>query len=119
MNIVISADMEGVSGVTSPADVNPGSAGWNHFRKIMTEEVNAAVDGFFELLDYEKEISIKLPADPKLTLKQQLEENDAGNIEKFNHETENDFIFQDSIQIKQMSFSYNNNVCFFSIKEKT
>ena len=48
MNIVISADMEGVSGVTSPADVNPGSAGWSHFRKIMTEEVNAAVDGFFE-----------------------------------------------------------------------
>lgn len=44
------------------------------------------------------------------TLKQQLEENDAGNIEKLNHETENDFIFQDSIQIKQMSFSYNNNV---------
>jgi len=44
------------------------------------------------------------------TLKQQLEENDAGNIEKLNHGTENDFIFQDSIQIKQMSFSYNNNV---------
>lgn len=44
------------------------------------------------------------------TLKQQLEENDLGNIEKLNHENENDFIFQDSIQIKQMSFSYNNNV---------
>ncbi len=44
------------------------------------------------------------------TLKQQLEENDPGNIEKLNHENENDFIFQDSIQIKQMSFSYNNNV---------
>ncbi|CAB4662372.1 unannotated protein [freshwater metagenome] len=48
MNVVISADMEGISGVTSPADVNPGSAGWNHFRKIMTADVNAAIAGFFE-----------------------------------------------------------------------
>ena len=44
------------------------------------------------------------------TLKQQLEDNDSGNIEKIKHETENDFIFKKSIQIKQMSFSYNNNV---------
>lgn len=44
------------------------------------------------------------------TLKKQLEDNDSGNIEKIKHETENDFIFKKSIQIKQMSFSYNNNV---------
>ena len=31
------------------------------------------VDGFYELQDYEKETKIKLPADPKLNLKQQLE----------------------------------------------
>jgi ABC-type bacteriocin/lantibiotic exporter with double-glycine peptidase domain len=49
------------------------------------------------------------------TLKQQLEENDKSNndksnIEKFKYETENDFIFQDSIKIKKINFSYNNNV---------
>jgi len=44
------------------------------------------------------------------TLKQQLEDNDSDNIEKLKHETENDFIFKESIQIKQMSFSYNNNI---------
>ncbi|CAB4653112.1 unannotated protein [freshwater metagenome] len=48
MNVLISADMEGISGVTSPADVNPGTPGWDHFRKIMTADVNAAVAGFYE-----------------------------------------------------------------------
>ncbi len=48
MNIVISADMEGVSGVTTPADVKPGTPGWNHFRKVMTDDVNAAIVGFYE-----------------------------------------------------------------------
>jgi ABC-type bacteriocin/lantibiotic exporter with double-glycine peptidase domain len=44
------------------------------------------------------------------TLKQQLEDNDSGDIEKIKHETQNDFIFQDSIKIKEINFSYNNNV---------
>jgi len=48
MNIVISADMEGISGVTTPSDVHPGTPGWDHFRKIMTDDVNAAIAGFFE-----------------------------------------------------------------------
>ena len=48
MNVLISADTEGISGVTSPADCRPGTPGWDHFRKIMTADVNAAVEGFYE-----------------------------------------------------------------------
>jgi len=44
------------------------------------------------------------------TLKQQLEEKDQNNIENLNTETENNFIFRESIKIKQMNFSYNNDV---------
>jgi len=44
------------------------------------------------------------------TLKLQLEDKDQNNIEKLNTETENDFIFRESIKIKQMNFSYNNDV---------
>ena len=44
------------------------------------------------------------------TLKQQLEEKDQNNIENLNTETENNFIFRESIKIKQMNFSYNTDV---------
>jgi D-amino peptidase len=47
MRILISADMEGVTGVTCPEDVRPGSARWEYFRVMLTGDVNAAVDGFF------------------------------------------------------------------------
>jgi D-amino peptidase len=39
--------MEGVTGVTCPADVEPGSARWEYFRNMLTGDVNAAVEGFF------------------------------------------------------------------------
>ena len=46
MRVLISADMEGVTGVTCPDDVRPGSARWEYFRVMLTGDVNAAVDGF-------------------------------------------------------------------------
>lgn len=48
MRVLISADMEGVTGVTCPDDVRPGSARWEYFRALLTGDVNAAVEGFFE-----------------------------------------------------------------------
>ena len=44
--VLISADMEGITGVTCPDDVEPGSAGWQRFRQLMAADVNAAVEGF-------------------------------------------------------------------------
>lgn len=46
MQVLISADMEGVTGVTCPDDVTPGSARWEYFRTMLTGDVNAAVAGF-------------------------------------------------------------------------
>lgn len=48
MKILISADMEGATGVTWPADVLPGTAQWERCRPMFTSDVNAAVAGFFE-----------------------------------------------------------------------
>lgn len=45
MRILVSADMEGVTGVTWPADVEPGTEQWQRFRRLFTGEVNAAVAG--------------------------------------------------------------------------
>lgn len=46
MHVLISADMEGVTGVTCPDDVEPGNRRWDYFRKLLTGDVNAAVEGF-------------------------------------------------------------------------
>ncbi|HUC58080.1 MAG TPA: M55 family metallopeptidase [Streptosporangiaceae bacterium] len=48
MRVLISADMEGVTGVTCPDDVRPGSPRWEYFRAFLTGDVNAAAAGFFE-----------------------------------------------------------------------
>ena len=48
MRVLISADMEGVTGVTFPDDVEPGSTRWSYHRKFFTGDVNAAVRGFFD-----------------------------------------------------------------------
>ncbi|THV30866.1 M55 family metallopeptidase [Glycomyces paridis] len=45
MRILISADMEGVTGVTSPSDVIPGTPGWERMRRLFTGDVNAAMRG--------------------------------------------------------------------------
>lgn len=43
---MISADMEGASGVTWPDDVTPGTEQWQRFRRMLMSDVNAAVAGF-------------------------------------------------------------------------
>ncbi|PKV88799.1 M55 family metallopeptidase [Streptomyces sp. TLI_146] len=48
MKILISADMEGATGVTWPADVLPGTPQWERCRGLFTSDVNAAALGFFE-----------------------------------------------------------------------
>ncbi|MFF8971147.1 M55 family metallopeptidase [Streptomyces sp. NPDC014995] len=48
MKILISADMEGATGVTWPADVLPGTPEWERCRTLFTSDVNAAVLGFFD-----------------------------------------------------------------------
>lgn len=45
MRILVSADMEGATGVTCPDDVLPGGPGWERMRPLFTDEVNAAVEG--------------------------------------------------------------------------
>ena len=45
MRIYISADMEGVSGVSHPEQTRPGSGEYERARLLMTREVNAAVRG--------------------------------------------------------------------------
>ncbi|ARE73720.1 M55 family metallopeptidase [Streptomyces sp. NPDC059558] len=48
MKILISADMEGATGVTWPADVLPGTPQWERCRVMFTSDVNAAVLGFYD-----------------------------------------------------------------------
>ncbi|KIF02181.1 peptide ABC transporter substrate-binding protein, partial [Streptomyces sp. RSD-27] len=48
MKILISADMEGATGVTWPADVLPGTPQWERCRGLFTSDVNAAVLGFHD-----------------------------------------------------------------------
>src|SRR5215469_8265536 len=40
--------MEGATGVTWPADVEPGTEQWQRCRRMFTSDVNAAVVGFFD-----------------------------------------------------------------------
>lgn len=45
MRVFISADMEGVTGVTHPQDVIPGRSQYERFRSFLTADVNAAIEG--------------------------------------------------------------------------
>ncbi|MCU0507348.1 MAG: M55 family metallopeptidase [Anaerolineae bacterium] len=47
MRILIAADMEGITGVVHFDQVTPGHAEYARFRKLMTDDVNAAVRGAF------------------------------------------------------------------------
>lgn len=47
MKILISADMEGATGVTWPADCEPGTEQWQRCRSMFTGDVNAGVEGLF------------------------------------------------------------------------
>ncbi|MGH9246228.1 MAG: M55 family metallopeptidase [Acidimicrobiales bacterium] len=48
MRILISADMEGATGVTWPADCEPGTEQWQRCRVMFTSDVNGAIAGFFD-----------------------------------------------------------------------
>lgn len=48
MKILLATDMEGITGVTTWDQVTPGHAEYARFRKLMTEDVNAAVRGVFD-----------------------------------------------------------------------
>ena len=45
MNVLMSVDMEGISGVVLGEHVRPGHAEHERFRKLMTAEANAAIEG--------------------------------------------------------------------------
>jgi D-amino peptidase len=45
VRVFVSADMEGVSGVTHPQDVIPGRSQYERFRRFLTADVNAAIEG--------------------------------------------------------------------------
>src|SRR4030066_502376 len=45
MKILIAADMEGISGVTNWDQVDPNHAEYPRFRRLMTNDVNAAIRG--------------------------------------------------------------------------
>lgn len=48
MKILIATDMEGVTGVTTWDQVTPGHAEYARFRRLMTQDVNAAIRGAFD-----------------------------------------------------------------------
>jgi D-amino peptidase len=48
MKILIAADMEGITGVTTWDQVTPGHAEYVRFRRLMTEDINAAVRGAYD-----------------------------------------------------------------------
>ena len=45
MRVFISADMEGVTGVTHPQDVISARSQYERFRRFLTANVNAAIEG--------------------------------------------------------------------------
>jgi D-amino peptidase len=47
LKILISSDMEGITGVTSWDHVDPSRAEYQRFRHVMTGDVNSAIDGAF------------------------------------------------------------------------
>jgi D-amino peptidase len=48
VKIFISADIEGVAGVVTPLQGQPGNGEYERARRLMTEEVSAAIEGAFE-----------------------------------------------------------------------
>ena len=47
MKILIAVDMEGITGVTAWEQVTPGQAEYARFRKLLTQDVNAAIRGAY------------------------------------------------------------------------
>ena len=45
MKVYLSVDMEGATGLTGVKDIFPGNREYNRFRKLLTQDVNAAIEG--------------------------------------------------------------------------
>jgi D-amino peptidase len=45
MRIYLSVDMEGITGVAAPKHVQPGEKEYDRFRRLMTQDANAAIEG--------------------------------------------------------------------------
>ncbi len=48
MRVLISVDIEGVAGVSRPDQTRPGALDYDHARRLMTAEANAAIRGCFD-----------------------------------------------------------------------
>ena len=48
MKVFISVDMEGITGVTVSQHCNPSESDYQRFRKLMTQDTNAAIEGAIE-----------------------------------------------------------------------
>ncbi len=48
MKVFISVDMEGITGVANCEEVTRDGKDFDYFRKIMTKETNAAIEGALE-----------------------------------------------------------------------
>jgi D-amino peptidase len=48
MKLLIAVDMEGITGVVTWNHVDPSHAEYQRFRRLMTQDVNAAIRGAFE-----------------------------------------------------------------------
>src|SRR3972149_3699538 len=48
MKLLLSCDMEGISGIVNWEQVTPGTDEWKRGRKLMAGDVNAAINGAFE-----------------------------------------------------------------------
>jgi D-amino peptidase len=48
LRVYISVDMEGVAGVVNASQLSPGGFEYGKFRRLMTDEANAAIDAAFE-----------------------------------------------------------------------
>lgn len=57
MRLLISADMEGITGVTHPEHVDPKTQDYQRFRRLMTADVNAAIEGVLSIGPWEIEVA--------------------------------------------------------------
>jgi D-amino peptidase len=48
VKVLISTDMEGITGITAPEEVRPGSPSYERTRRLFMHDVNAAIAGAFE-----------------------------------------------------------------------
>ena len=57
MRLLIAADMEGITGVVHPEHVDPKAQDYQRFRRLMTADINAAIEGVLSIGPWEIEVS--------------------------------------------------------------